>query len=66
MNLRLIYLAIFSILLAIPILDAYAYLDPSSGNIVIQMLIGILVGISITIKMYWIKIKMVFSKKTTN
>lgn len=37
--------------------DAYAYIDPGSGSIVIQMLIGALVGVGITAKVYWHKIK---------
>jgi len=37
--------------------DAYGYIDPGSGSIVIQMIIGALVGIGITIKLYWYKFK---------
>jgi len=37
--------------------DAYAYLDPASGSIIIQVLIGALAGIGITLKVYWHKIK---------
>jgi len=32
--------------------DAYAYLDPGSGSIVIQAIIGALVGVGITVKIY--------------
>ena len=37
--------------------DAYAYIDPGSGSMIIQMLIGALVGVGITMKIYWYKIK---------
>lgn len=37
--------------------DAYAYIDPSSGSIVIQMIIGALIGVGITLKLYWYKFK---------
>ncbi len=37
--------------------DAYAYLDPGTVSIVIQSLIGVLVGVVITLKIYWFKIK---------
>jgi hypothetical protein len=37
--------------------DAYAYIDPGSGSIVIQMIIGALVGVGITLKLYWYKFK---------
>ncbi len=37
--------------------NAYAYLDPGSGSIIIQAIIGALVGVGITLKIYWYKIK---------
>ena len=37
--------------------DAYAYLDPGTGSIVIQAIIGALVGVGITLKIYWYKLK---------
>ena len=37
--------------------EAYAYLDPGSGSVMIQMLIGALAGVGITMKIYWHKIK---------
>ena len=37
--------------------DAYAYLDPGTGSVVIQAIIGALVGIGITLKIYWYKLK---------
>ena len=41
--------------------DAYAYLDPGTGSIILQSLIGVLVGVAITLKIYWFKIKEKFS-----
>jgi len=56
-----IQLAAISLLLpGFIISDAYAYLDPGSGSIVIQAIIGALVGVGITIKVYWEKLKMKF------
>lgn len=40
-----------------PILDAYAYIDPGTGSMFIQAIIGALVGVGITIKIYWHKIQ---------
>ena len=37
--------------------DAYAYIDPGSGSIILQALIGVLVGVAITLKVYWYKFK---------
>ena len=42
--------------------DAFAYIDPSSGTLIIQMLAGALIGVGITLKLYWEKIKMKFLK----
>jgi len=42
--------------------DAYAYLDPGSATIFIQVLIGALVGVGITLRVYWYKIKQKFSR----
>jgi len=33
------------------------YIDPGSGSMVIQMLIGALVGVGITVKVYWNRLK---------
>ena len=41
--------------------DAYAYIDPGSGSMFIQVIIGALVGVGIAIKMYWTKLKFKFS-----
>lgn len=37
--------------------DAYAYIDPGSGSMMIQVIIGALVGVGITLKIYWYKFK---------
>ena len=57
---------VFSIILffsGMVISDAYAYIDPCSGSIVIQALIGALVGVGITLKVYWAKIRMAIDTK---
>ena len=43
--------------------DAYAYLDPSSGTMAIQAILGVLVGVGIAVKVYWEKIKYKLSNK---
>jgi len=42
--------------------DVYAYLDPSSGTIILQMMIGVLAGVAIAIKIYWHKLKFKLSE----
>jgi len=46
-----------SLLHVFTISDAYAYIDPGTGSLVIQVIVGVLVGTGITVKIYWYKIK---------
>ncbi len=43
--------------------SAYAYIDPGTGSMVAQMLIGVFVGLGIAIKVYWYKLKEKFMRK---
>ena len=52
----------FTILIDLSVQDAFAYLDPSSGTLAIQMILGTLVGVGITLKIYWYKIKEKFNR----
>ena len=58
---------IFSIALlaffGVYIQSAYAYIDPGTGSMVVQVLIGALVGFGIAIKVYWYKLKEKFMRK---
>ena len=42
--------------------DAFAYMDPSSITLAIQLLAAALIGGGITLKLYWQRIKMKFLK----
>ena len=42
---------------------AYAYIDPGVGSIVLQAIIGAIAATSLTIKIYWQKIKAFFKKR---
>jgi len=46
--------------------DAYAYIDPGSASMFFQVIIGVLVGVGITIKLYWEKIRFKFSTIRAN
>ena len=46
--------------------QAYAYLDPGTGSLVLQLLIGGILGALVTIKMYWTKIKNYFISDKNN
>jgi hypothetical protein len=42
---------------------AYAYLDPGTGSILLQMLLGGVAGGLVVIRLYWARIKSWFSPK---
>ncbi len=42
----------------------YAYLDPGSGSMLLQLLLGGVAGITMIVKMYWSRIKEFFGGKT--
>ncbi len=63
--LKLVILSLV-ILNSILVDEAFAYIDPGSGSLVIQMIIGALVGVGVTIKVYWERIKMKFSSLGKN
>ena len=46
--------------------DAYAYLDPGSVSMFAQVIIAALIGVGITIKLYWEKIRFKFSTMRAN
>lgn len=39
------------------------YLDPGSGSFLIQLLLAAGLGIGVAVKMYWSKIKSIFTRK---
>ena len=55
-------LLLIPISLEILIPSAWAYIDPGSGSIIIQMIIGALVGVGVALKVFWYKIKMAFQR----
>ena len=46
------------IALGVVALPAHAYLDPGSGSLIIQGVIGAIAAIGVTMKLYWHKIKL--------
>lgn len=46
--------------------DAYAYLDPGTGSVILQVLAAAVLGALFTIKSYWHSLKALFSKKKRN
>ena len=42
---------------------SYAYLDPGSTNIILQVLAALIAGAGVTFSMWWTKFKSLFNKK---
>lgn len=51
--------AVLILLAAVP---ASAYVDPGSASFFVQVLIGTLLGIAFTVRLYWQKIKAYFKR----
>jgi len=59
MFLRLWLILVITLILGqFSISNAFAYIDPGSGSMILQMLIGTLLGAGIVVKLYWQKIRM--------
>ena len=43
--------------------NAYAYLDPASGSIIIQYIVAGLISCMVFMKNFWVKFKYFFNKK---
>lgn len=52
------------LLIAIFPFPAHAYLDPGTGSMIIQLLIGAIVGGLVTLKIYWGKLKGFINRST--
>ena len=46
----------------LPSLNAYAYLDPGTGSLILQALLGVLAAIGAYITLYWRKLKNLINK----
>jgi len=49
-----------SLFYSIPV---FAYIDPGTGSLIVQSVIGAIAAIGVTVKIYWHKLKVFFSKK---
>ena len=52
------------ILLLSATLPAYGYIDPGTGSLIIQSIIGAIAAIGVTMKLYWHKLKVFFARKS--
>ena len=63
MRLIIRYVGLLSLVLFLLPLCGYGYIDLGSGSYIIQLLIAGFVGFSLTLRIFWKKIKARFSKK---
>ena len=54
---RIIIQLFFLSMVGLIVNPATAYLDPGTGSMLVQTLIAVLMGLGLTIKIYWQKIK---------
>ncbi len=55
--------ALSAIVLLMAAGSAQAYLDPGTGGMILQAIVGAIVGGLITLKLYWAKIKNYFASR---
>lgn len=55
--------AILAMLLTLVSPSAFAYLDPSTGSMVVSAIIGIFASIALAVKTYWYRLKGLFRRK---
>ena len=46
--------------------SAYGYIDPGTGSLIIQSVIGAIAAIGVTLKIYWHKFRILFSKNSSS
>lgn len=56
------FIVIIILYLLLNINSAYAYIDPGTGSIILQAIIGFAVAALTTLKLYWQKIKSFLKK----
>lgn len=56
-------LTLFALLSIVLAPTAQAYLDPASGSMVLQMILGGIAGLAVIIKLYWGKLLGLFGVK---
>jgi len=49
--------ALCALALALAARPAYAYLDPASGSMMLQLVLGGLAGAAVTLKLFWRKLR---------
>ena len=43
-----------------------AYIDPGTGSLVFQVIVGAVVGALVTLKLYWQRVKLFFARRRSD
>ena len=57
-----LFLLSLALVLLLVSTGAFAYLDPSTGSMVVSAIVGILASIALALKTYWYRIKAFFKR----
>jgi len=57
-----IFLHVIGLMLLLVSPGAFAYLDPSTGSMVVSAIVGIIASIALALKTYWYRIKAFFRR----
>ena len=60
---RTLLSVLIAVCLAFVALPAHAYLDPASGSLLLQMILGGVAGIALAVKLYWHRLLAFFGAK---
>jgi Zn-dependent protease with chaperone function len=62
-SLRWVVLATVALLAATQSAPAHAYLDPGTGSLVLQIVIGTLAAVGTTLSLYWQRLRAFFASR---
>jgi apolipoprotein N-acyltransferase len=60
---KFVFLVVVALCLWVFPARAYGYLDPATGSMVLQVLVGGLLAVAAVLRMYWKKTRSLFSRK---
>jgi hypothetical protein len=49
-----------------PDVSVFAYIDPGSGSMLLQMLLGGVAGVAVAVRMYWHRLRGLFGFRSKN
>lgn len=60
-----VLIMVITLLLILPT-PSFAYLDPATGSMIIQGIIGAIAGLLVAVRLYWGKLTSLFSRNKTS